>query len=37
MELIPCLTYTIAVYTVLSSWLWMQSPSEICRAFYKNK
>jgi hypothetical protein len=36
----PCnfsLTYTIAAYTVLSSWWWMERPSKTCRAFYKNK
>jgi len=32
-----CLTYTVAVYTVLSSWWWTESLSETCRAFYKNK
>jgi hypothetical protein len=32
-----CLTYTIAVYAVLSSWWWTERPSETCRAFYKNK
>jgi len=32
-----CLTYAIAVYAVLSSWWWTESPSEKCRAFYKNK
>jgi hypothetical protein len=32
-----CLTYTVAVYAVLSSWWWMERPSEIWRAFYKNK
>jgi hypothetical protein len=34
---ISCLTYTVAVYAVLSSWWWMERPSETCRAFYKNK
>jgi len=41
LHLIPdsssCLTYTIAVYAVLSSWWWMERPSETCRAFYKKK
>jgi len=32
-----CLTYTAAVYAVLSSWLWTERPPETCRAFYKNK
>jgi hypothetical protein len=32
-----CLTYSIAVYTVLSSLWWVVRPSETCRAFYKNK
>jgi len=32
-----CLTYTVAVYAVLSSWWWTERPSETCRAFYKNK
>jgi len=32
-----CLTYTVAVYAVLSSWLWTERPFETCRAFYKNK
>jgi len=31
-----CLTYTVAVYTVLSSWWWTERPSETCSAFYKN-
>jgi len=31
------LTYTVAVYAVLSSWRWAGRPSERCRAFYKNK
>ena len=31
-----CLTYTVAVYAVLSSLWWMERPSETCRAFYKN-
>jgi len=29
------LTYTVAVYAVLSSWWWTKRPSETCRAFYK--
>ena len=32
-----CLTYTVAVYAVLSSWLWTERPSETCTAFHKNK
>ena len=32
-----CLTYTVAVYTVLRSWWWTERPSETCRTFYKNK
>jgi len=32
-----CLTYTFAVYAVLSSWWGTERPSETCRAFYKNK
>jgi hypothetical protein len=32
-----CLTYTVAVYAVLSSWWWTERPSETCSAFYKNK
>jgi hypothetical protein len=32
-----CLTYTVAVYAVLSSWWWTEKPSETCRAFYENK
>jgi hypothetical protein len=32
-----CLTYTVAVYAVLSSWWLTERPSEKCRAFYKNK
>ena len=32
-----CLTYTVAVYAVLSSWWWTERPSETCRAFYKKK
>jgi hypothetical protein len=32
-----CLTYTVVVYAVLSSWWWTERPSEICWAFYKNK
>ena len=32
-----CLTYTVAVYAVLSSRWWTERPSETCRAFYKNK
>jgi len=32
-----CLTYTTAVYAVLSSWWWTERPSETCRAIYKNK
>ena len=32
-----CLTYTVAVYAVLSSWRWTERPPETCRAFYKNK
>jgi hypothetical protein len=32
-----CLTYTVAVYAVLSSWWWTERPSEKCRALYKNK
>jgi hypothetical protein len=32
-----CLTYTVAVYAVLSSYCWKERPSETCRAFYKNK
>jgi hypothetical protein len=32
-----CLTYTVAVYAVLSSWWRTERPSETCRAFYKNK
>jgi hypothetical protein len=32
-----CLTYTVAVYAVLSSWWWTEKPSETCRAFCKNK
>jgi len=31
------LTYTVAVYAVLSSWWWTERPSETCRALYKNK
>jgi len=31
------LTYTVAVYAVLSSWWWTERLSETCRAFYKNK
>jgi hypothetical protein len=31
------LTYTVAVYAVLSSWWWTERPSETCRVFYKNK
>jgi hypothetical protein len=31
-----CLTYTVAVDAVLSSWWWTKRPSETCRAFYKN-
>jgi hypothetical protein len=31
-----CLTYTVAVYAVLSSWWWTERPSETCRAFSKN-
>jgi len=41
LHLIPhsssCLTYTIAVYAVLSSWWWTERPSKTRRAFYKNK
>ena len=32
-----CFIYTVAVYTVLSSWWWTERSSETCRAFYKNK
>jgi hypothetical protein len=32
-----CLTYTIAVYAVLSSRWWTERPSKTHRAFYKNK
>jgi len=32
-----CLTHTIAVYAVLSSWWWTERPSETCKAFYENK
>ena len=32
-----CLTFLVAVYAVLSSWWWMERPSETFRAFYKNK
>jgi len=32
-----CLTYTVAVYAVLSSWWWTERPFETCRAFYMNK
>jgi len=32
-----CLTYTVAVYAVLSSWWWMERQSETRRAVYKNK
>jgi len=32
-----CLTYTVAVYAVLSSWWWTERSFETCRAFYKNK
>jgi len=32
-----CLTYTVVVYAVLSSWWWAERPSETCRTFYKNK
>jgi hypothetical protein len=31
------LTYTIAVYAVLSYWRWMERSYETCRAFYRNK
>jgi len=26
-----------AVYTVLSSWWWVEEPPETCRAFHRNK
>jgi hypothetical protein len=32
-----CLAYTVVVYGILSSWWWMERPSETCRTFYKNK
>jgi hypothetical protein len=32
-----CLTYTVAVYAVLSSYWWAERPPETCREFYKNK
>jgi hypothetical protein len=32
-----CLTYTVAVHEVLSSWWWMERPSETRRAFYENR
>jgi hypothetical protein len=32
-----CLTYTLAVYVVLSSWWWTERLSRTCRAFYRNK
>jgi hypothetical protein len=32
-----CLTCTVTVYVVLSSWWLTERPSETCRAIYKNK
>jgi len=32
-----CLTCTVAVCSVFSSWWWTERPSETFRAFYKNK
>jgi len=32
-----CLTYTVAVYTVLSSWWWTERPFETFTDIYKNK
>jgi hypothetical protein len=31
-----CLTYTVAVCAVLSSWWWTERPSQTFRVFYKN-
>jgi len=30
------LTYTVAVYAVLSSWWWVKRPPKTCGAFYNN-
>ena len=32
-----CLTYTVTVYAVLSSWSWTERRSETCREFCKNE
>ena len=32
-----CMTYTIAVCTVLNSWWWTEDLSEICRVLFQNK
>jgi len=32
---ITCMTYTIAVYTVLDSWWWTEELSETCRVLFQ--